>query len=71
MNELLNNLLARNLFKEILNIYIMTENKNCSRCLSTTLSENDFGVNKYNEYFKTCNDCREYSNQKRQTIENT
>ncbi len=43
----------------------MTENKNCSRCLSTTLSENDFGVNKYNEYFKTCNDCREYSNQKK------
>ena len=43
----------------------MTENQNCSRCRSATLSINDFGLNKYNEYFKTCNACREYSKQRK------
>ena len=43
----------------------MTQNKKCSRCCSSTLTENDFGKDKYDNYFKTCNACRDYSNQRK------
>ena len=37
----------------------------CSRCHSKTLTVNDFGKDKYENYFKTCNTCREGSNQRK------
>ena len=43
----------------------MSENKKCSRCYSKTLTVNDFGKDKYDNYFKTCNICREGSNQRK------
>ena len=43
----------------------MNQSKNCSRCCSKTLTINDFGKDKYDNYFKTCNICREGSNQRK------
>ena len=43
----------------------MSQNKQCSRCCSKTLTVNDFGKDKYDNYFKTCNICREGSNQRK------
>ena len=41
------------------------QNKQCSRCSSKTLTNNDFGIDKYGNYFKTCNNCRDSSNQRK------
>ena len=43
----------------------MNQGKKCSRCCSSTLTENDFGKEKHDNYFKTCNLCRDYSNQRK------
>ena len=43
----------------------MTQNMNCSRCFSKSLTVNDFGKDKQDNYLKTCNKCREYSNQRK------
>ena len=43
----------------------ISENKTCSRCSSKALTLNDFGIDKNGDYFKTCNNCREYSNQRK------
>ena len=43
----------------------MNQNMQCSRCHSKALTVNDFGKDKYENYFKTCNMCREDSNQRK------
>ena len=43
----------------------MNQSKKCSRCCSKTLTETDFGKDKNDNYFKTCNICRDYSNQRK------
>ena len=37
----------------------------CSRCCSKTLTQNDVGTDKHGNCFKTCNKCRESSNQRK------
>ena len=63
-----NLMIWKKVFKEMLSIYTMGENVqnvNCSRCCSKTLTQNDFGIDKNGSYFKTCNVCRESSNQRK------
>ena len=42
----------------------MTQNKKYSKCYCKTLTKNDFGKDNDN-YYKTCNMCRESSNQRK------
>ena len=54
------------MFKAILGYIIrMTQTFNCTRCSSKSLTENDFGQDKQGNNFKTCNNCRDYSNQRK------
>ena len=43
----------------------MSQTFNCSRCNSKSLTENDFGQDKHGNNFKTCNKCRDWSNQRK------
>ena len=43
----------------------MNQNKKCSRCYCKTLTVNDFGKDKNDNYFKTCNTCRESFKQRK------
>jgi len=43
----------------------MSQTFNCTRCNSKSLTNNDFGQDKDGNNFKTCNKCRDYSNQRK------
>ena len=43
----------------------MNQNKKCSRCYCKTLTVNDFGKDKNDNCFKTCNTCRESFKQRK------
>ena len=47
-------------------MYIMAQNKLCNRCYNKELTISDFDINlKTNEYYKSCNKCREYDMQRK------
>ena len=49
----------------------MAQTKQCSRCSSKALTENDFGIDKNGNFFKTCNACRDSSNIRKTNNEET